>query len=483
MRFFQRGIHGVDVRFQSGDPGIQGFLFPACRVQAFRQGGGLGLVSRVLGLLRCQRGLKRFDLGGQTVFFLLGVSFHTVYLFGEGDDPVFHDLRFIFGVFQGLLGGVDLRLQDIDFALQQFPVLTGLGSALFQSGSGGLIGPGIFLLLGQGGLELLDLGVQAVLFLLGVRLEAVDLLGEGDNPVLHDFRFIPGLGKGVPGLGSFRPQAGDLLIQRRLFLFHGGHACTQGVHLGIPNVLFLQDGGSGFLRRGQFRGQRGQTGFKFTVFRFSCLPRLGQGILEIDDLFPQGIRLAGQSVLFLVRGVQCRLDLIDAALQLGGFLILLFFSAFSGLLLQGGIQRLNRALGISQFGTQLFGLVLQGRFFLGTGLQGGFGVLQFLLQLRPFLIAYFQRFIQRLMLLLQRLDLLLHFFRGQHVPVGGGTCVRRGPVLPQARTDQNAAGHQRDAHNRQYCNHPFFLHPLCSPFSILTLRAEQDKKPLSFFSG
>ena len=422
----QRAVHGIHFRLERRDLGLQGFPVGT---------GGLAF----------QGGLQLRHLGGQAVLFLLGVRFQALGLLGEDDHPLFHDAGIVFRLLQGGGGGLRAALQGGDLLIQGRFFRHGLIQARFQGGGFGLIGfrPGLLLRLGGG--QLRDLGGQAVLFLLGVRFQAVGLLGEGGDLLLQRLLFASGVFQGGVHGGDVRFQRGDALGQRVLFTHGGGQALRQAVGAGlIIGVL------------GLLRVQRG---------------------LQLR-------KLGGQGVLFLVRRVQRRLHFVDAALQRGVVrLHLIHFRGVAGLFIQRGVQRLDGALCAGQLGVQLFGFVLPGRFFLGAGLQGGFGVAQLFLQLRPLLVAERQRLVQGLVFLLQRVDLLLHFFRCQHIPFGGGTRVRRGTVRLQAGADQYAAGYQRDAYHCQDHDHPFFLHQLRSPFSVLPLSPEQDKKPLFLFSS
>ena len=499
---FQRGrfVFGIiqgaleqgDAGFQSGDLSGQGFVFLKRGVQAVFQGDGFGLVGVGLGLLLRQRGAQLRQLQVQAVPLLLRFRLGAVQLLRERGHPFFHGLGVVLGFFQRGVDGGNIRLQGGGLRVQRVLFLARGVQGFRQGGNLGLIGFVLGAQFGQRGLQLVHLGGLAVAFLLGVRFQRVCLLGEGADLFLKRlflaFREFQG---GVHG-DDVRFQGGDAAVQgvrTGLIIAVLGFLFGQrGLHvreLLCQGVFLFQNGGGGFPRGGQFRVQRRQAGVKFIAFCLGGFLSLGQIALEAGDFFLQGVHLAGEGVLFLVRRVQRCLNFVDAALQLGVVrLHLIYFRAVACFFVQRGVQRLDHALGVGQLGGQLFGFILQGRCFLGAGFQGGFGFAQFFLQPRPFLVAQLQRLVQGFMLFLQRFDLLLHFFRGQHIPVGGGTGIRRGTIRLQAGADQHAAGHQRDADDCQDHDHPLFFHSLSSSFSVLPFSPEQDKKPLfPFFGG
>ena len=252
FRFFQRGGGGFRFRLEGCDPGFQRFLFQVGGGQAVRQGGGFGAAAFGIGLLIRQRGQQFAVLGGQAVLFLLAGCLGGVQLLGEGDHPFFHDPGIVFRFFQR--GGhiPDIGFQIRDPGVQGFLLPGGGGQAVRQGGGLALALRVLGLLRRQGGLQLLDLGGQAVLFLLGVGFHGVGLLGEGDHPVLHDLRFI--LRAGQRGLGFFRflAQGRDFSVQGFLFLGGGVQALFQGFGGGLigPGLLLLiGQGGGGFLQR------------------------------------------------------------------------------------------------------------------------------------------------------------------------------------------------------------------------------------------
>ena len=461
----QGALQQRDAGFQRGDLSGQGFVFLKGGVQAVFQGYGFGLVGVGLGLLFRQSGTQFRQLLVQAVPILLRIRLGAVQLFRELGHPFFHGARVGLGFFQRGVDGGNIRLQGGDLRVQRFLFLARGVQAFRHGGKLGLIGFVLGAQLGQRGLQLVHLGVLAVAFLLGVRFQGARLFGEGGDFFLKRlfiaFRALQG---GVHG-DDIRFQGGDAAVQgvrtgliiAVLGLLFG----QRGLHVGKllrQGVLFFQNSGGGFPRGGQFRVQRRQAGVKFIAFCLGAFFGLGQIALETGDFFLQGAHLAGEGILFLVRRVQRRLNLVNAALQQGVVrLQLINFGLF-----QGGVQRLNLALGIGQFGCQLFGFALQGLFFLGAGFQRGFGVAQFFLQPRPFLVAQLQRLVQGLMLFLQRFDLFLHFFRSQHIPVGRGSGIRRGMVRLQAGADQHAAGDQRDADDCQDSDHPLFFHSVSS---------------------